>query len=79
MHWYLGEVVPRECITNALPTNDRSMIMSSSGFWHMWEELQEMLVVEHAMEGGAAMVETLMEEEDEGQRRGFFLASGLVP
>ena len=37
-----------------------------------------MRMVEHAIEGGAATVEPLMEEEED-QRRGSSLASGFAP
>ena len=75
----MGEVVPKECIMNALPANDRSGTLSSSGFQHAWEVLQEVLAAEHAMEGRVAAEEPLMEEGEEDQRRGSSSAGGLVP
>ena len=61
----MGEAVPRECINNALPADDRLGTLSSLGFRHMLEVLCEALTVEHAMEGGLAAAEPLMEEEEE--------------
>ena len=78
----MGEVVPGECIMNALPADDCLGTWVSSGFRHAWEALWEVLVVEQATEGGAAMVESLMEEEDEeeeDQRRGSSTAGRLAP
>ena len=68
---------------NALPTDNLSGTLPSSRFQCAWEALQEVLTVEHAMEGGVAVVEPLMEEEveeeeEENQRRGSSLIGGLA-
>ena len=66
-----GEVVPRECIKNALPAKDP--VRGASRPWvlqHAWDVLREVLSVEQAMEGGAAVVQPLMEEEDGRWRTG---------
>ena len=52
----MGEVVPWECVMNALPADDCSGTLLSSGFQCTQEALREVLVVDHTMEGGAAMV-----------------------
>ena len=49
------------------------------GFWHAQEVLLEVFALEHTLEGGVAAAEPLMEEEEEYQRRGSSLASGLEP
>ena len=61
----MGEVEPRECVMNALPADDPSGTLLSLEFWCMWEALQEVLAVEHAIEGGAPVVEPLREEEED--------------
>ena len=77
-HWYVGEVVPRECITNALPTDNCSRTLSSlvlSSGQHAWEVLGEVLVVEvlvveHAVEVSAPVVEPLGERRKRRRREG---------
>ena len=61
----MGEVVPREYTTNALPTGNHLGTLSSPEFRHVQEALQEVLIVEHAMEGSAPTAELLREEEEE--------------
>ena len=61
----MWEVVFGQCIANILPVNDSLGTLSSWEFQYMWEVLQEVLVVEHTMEGGAPTVELLREEEEE--------------
>ena len=60
----MGEVLPGEFITNALTVDDCPEALSSSGFRHVQEELREMLTIEHTMEGGVAVVEPLIEQEE---------------
>ena len=43
------------------------------------EALWEVLMAEHAMEGGAAVMELLREEEEEDWRRGSPYSSGMAP
>ena len=50
---------------NVLPVDDRLGTLSSSEFQCVWEALQEVLVVEHTVEGGAPAAEQLREEEEE--------------
>ena len=86
-HWYVGEVVPRECVMNALPTDDCSCTLSSLEFCCTWEALWGVLIAEHAIQGGVPAEEPLMEEEEEkggrgieeDQKRGFSSAGGLAP
>ena len=56
-------------MTNALPTKEPSGSSISSAFHHMWDVLQGLLVAEPVMEGGVAVVELLIEEEDEEDQR----------
>ena len=60
----MGEVVPRECLVNALPTDDGSGTLSSPELSHAQEALQEVLTAEHATEGSVPMAELLREEEE---------------
>ena len=48
----MGEVVLRECVTNALPAKDCLGTLMSSGFWHVWDVLWEVLAVEQTTEEG---------------------------
>ena len=82
----MGEVVPRKCVTNALPTDNRLGTLLSTEFQHMWEALLEVLIAKHAVEKRAPIEHPLIEEEEEGRRgveedwrRGSFSAGRLAP
>ena len=61
----MGEVVPRECVTNTLPTDGCLGTCSSLEFRHMWEVLWESLVAEHTVEVSTPVVEPVGEKEEE--------------
>ena len=75
----MGEVVPGECVTNALPEEDP--LGMSSGCQCMWDALQGFLAGELATEGEVATAEPLLEEKgkEEDQSRGSSMAGGLAP
>ena len=72
--------MPGGCVTNALPINDGLEISLSPDVWHMRDALQGWLA-KQAKEGGVAVVELPMGEEDEEEdwRREFSMAGGVVP
>ena len=73
-HWYMGEVVPGECMTNALyEDNHVSTLSSSDQSWVRlaWEEMLELHAVGHAMGASAPVAEPMREdEEEEGEGEG---------
>ena len=69
----MGEVVPRECITNALPADDclgTLLSLEHSLGQCASEALWQVLVVEHTVEVSAPIVELLGEEKGRGRRGG---------
>ena len=62
--WYVGEPVPGECVTNALPVNDGMSVLWAPDLQHIWEALLGLLEG-----GGVPMVELPMEEKDKEERR----------
>ena len=60
----MGEVIPRECITNVLHENEYNQILSLG--WdgaQMWEEWK--LLADHTALVSQAMAEPMEEEEEE--------------
>ena len=64
----MGEVVPGECMANALSGGDHLRTLSSLEYLrrHAWDTLKEVLAVEHAEEASVPMMELLWEEGGEG-------------
>ena len=64
----MGEVIPGECITNTLYENDHTRSLSSSdNSWErlVWERMQELHVMNHAVVSSAATAEPMREEDEE--------------
>ena len=60
----MGELVPRGCISNALPVDNGLGLLWALDGRHLQKALQGLLVEEQAKEGGVAMVEEEDKEED---------------
>ena len=86
----MGEVVPRECMTNVLSEDNHVRILSSSKLsWErcLQEAILQVLVEGHAMEVSVPTVEPMREEQGDkeredtvqAKRRGSSSTSDLVP
>ena len=75
----MGEAVPVECVSNALPVNDGWGTLWSPDVRCIWDALREWLAEQ--AEGGMAAAQLLLEEEgkEEDLRRGSYTAGGLAP
>ena len=72
-HWYMGEVIPRECVTNMLfKNNHMGSLLSSDRSWErlVWERMQGLCAVDHAVVASATAVDQMRgdeKEEDKGE------------
>ena len=62
----MGEIIPRECITNALYEDNHLRVLSSlelSWEWHILEVMLQVFVEGYTVEASAPVVELIREKE----------------